>query len=38
MTAPFFKFGYFSEDIGLVLAIVIGIGFGFHWKPLYTYC
>ena len=29
MTAPFFKFGYFGEDIGLVLAIVIGIGFGF---------
>lgn len=29
MTAPFFKFGLFGENIGLVVAFVIGIGFGF---------
>ena len=29
MTAPFFKFGLFGENIGLVVAFVVGIGFGF---------
>jgi len=29
MNAPFFKFGYFGEEIGLIIAFVIGIGFGF---------
>ncbi|HXG00872.1 MAG TPA: YeeE/YedE thiosulfate transporter family protein [Bacteroidota bacterium] len=29
MNAPFFKFGYFNEEIGLIFAFVIGIGFGF---------
>jgi uncharacterized protein len=29
MSAPFFKFGLFSESISLVIAFVIGIGFGF---------
>jgi hypothetical protein len=29
MTAPFFKFGYFSDEISLVMAFIIGIGFGF---------
>jgi hypothetical protein len=29
MNAPFFKFGYFGDDISLVVAFVIGIGFGF---------
>ena len=29
MTAPFFKFGLFGDNIGLVVAFVIGIGFGF---------
>lgn len=29
MNAPFFKFGYFNDDISLVVAFVIGIGFGF---------
>jgi len=29
MTAPFFKFGYFSDEISLVIAFIIGIGFGF---------
>jgi hypothetical protein len=29
MMAPFFKFGMFGEEIGLVIAFVIGIGFGF---------
>jgi hypothetical protein len=29
MSAPFFKFGLFSEETSLVVAFVIGIGFGF---------
>ncbi len=29
MTAPFFKFGLFGENIGLVVAFAVGIGFGF---------
>lgn len=29
MNAPFFKFGYFNDDISLVVAFIIGIGFGF---------
>ena len=29
MNAPFFKFGMFGEEVGLVLAFAIGIGFGF---------
>jgi rhodanese-related sulfurtransferase len=29
MDAPFYKFGYFGENASLVLAFVIGIGFGF---------
>ncbi len=29
MTAPFFKFGMFGDNIGLVIAFAIGIGFGF---------
>lgn len=29
MNAPFFKFGVFGEEVGLVLAFLIGIGFGF---------
>ena len=29
MMAPFFKFGMFGEETSLVLAFVIGIGFGF---------
>jgi len=29
MNAPFFKFGYFGDDMSLVVAFVIGIGFGF---------
>ena len=29
MNAPFFKFGMFGEEVGLVLAFLIGIGFGF---------
>ena len=29
MNAPFFKFGMFGEEAGLVLAFLIGIGFGF---------
>lgn len=29
MNAPLFKFGYFGEEIGLIIAFVIGIGFGF---------
>ena len=28
MTAPFFKFGMFGDEISLVVAFVIGIGFG----------
>ena len=29
MSAPFFKFGLFSEEMSLVVAFAIGIGFGF---------
>lgn len=29
MTAPFFKFGYFNDEVSLIVAFVIGIGFGF---------
>ena len=29
MTAPFFKFGYFNDEISLIVAFVIGIFFGF---------
>ncbi|MGB2868684.1 MAG: YeeE/YedE thiosulfate transporter family protein, partial [Bacteroidota bacterium] len=29
MNAPFFKFGLFGDDVSLVVAFVIGIGFGF---------
>lgn len=29
MSFPLFKFGFFNEEIGLVMAVVIGIGFGF---------
>ena len=28
MTAPFFKFGMFGDEISLVVAFIIGIGFG----------
>lgn len=29
MMAPFFKFGYFNSEVGLIFAFVIGIFFGF---------
>lgn len=29
MNAPFFKFGYFGDEASLIIAFVIGIGFGF---------
>jgi len=29
MMAPFFKFGLFGDNLGLVVAFLIGIGFGF---------
>lgn len=29
MNAPYFKFGYFNDEISLLVAFVIGIGFGF---------
>lgn len=29
MNAPFYKFGYFNSDISLVIAFLIGVGFGF---------
>lgn len=29
MTAPWFKYGAFGDETGLVLAFIIGIGFGF---------
>jgi hypothetical protein len=28
MIAPFYKFGFFGDSVGLVLAFVLGIGFG----------
>lgn len=27
--APFFKFGFFNDEVSLIIAVVIGIGFGF---------
>lgn len=29
MNAPFFKFGYFNDEVSLIVAVIIGIGFGF---------
>jgi hypothetical protein len=29
MNAPFFKYGFFGDDMSLVVAFIIGIGFGF---------
>ncbi len=29
MMAPFYKFGFFNDEISLIIAVVIGIGFGF---------
>lgn len=29
MNAPFFKFGLFNDEVGLIMAVIIGIGFGF---------
>ncbi|AFH49367.1 Rhodanese domain protein [Ignavibacterium album JCM 16511] len=29
MNAPFFKFGLFNTDVSLIIAFIIGIGFGF---------
>ena len=29
MNAPFYKFGYFEDEVGLILAFVVGLGFGF---------
>jgi uncharacterized membrane protein YedE/YeeE len=29
MTAPFYKYGYFGDEMSLVVAVLIGIGFGF---------
>jgi uncharacterized protein len=29
MNAPFYKFGYFGSDVSLIIAFIIGIGFGF---------
>ena len=29
MTAPFYKFGYFNDEVSLIVAFIIGIGFGF---------
>ena len=29
MNAPFFKFGFFGDEVSLIAAFVIGIGFGF---------
>jgi uncharacterized protein len=29
MNAPFFKYGLFNDEVSLIVAVVIGIGFGF---------
>lgn len=29
MNAPFYKFGFFGDEISLIIAFIIGIGFGF---------
>ena len=29
MIAPFYKFGFFGEELSLVIAFIIGLGFGF---------
>ncbi len=29
MNAPYYKFGYFNDEVSLIIAFIIGIGFGF---------
>ncbi|MBU1099572.1 MAG: YeeE/YedE family protein [Bacteroidetes bacterium] len=29
MILPFYKFGYFNDEVSLIIAVLIGIGFGF---------
>lgn len=29
MISPFYKFGYFNDEVSLIIAVLIGIGFGF---------
>jgi uncharacterized membrane protein YedE/YeeE len=29
MNAPYFKFGFFNDEVSLIVAVLIGIGFGF---------
>ncbi|HRB11636.1 MAG TPA: sulfurtransferase, partial [Vicinamibacteria bacterium] len=29
MTAPFFKYGLFGDEASLIVALIIGMGFGF---------
>ncbi|MCK5087001.1 MAG: sulfurtransferase, partial [Melioribacteraceae bacterium] len=29
MIAPFYKFGYFNDEVSLIVAFIIGISFGF---------
>lgn len=32
MTAPFFKFGYFNDEVSLIVAFVLGLAFGFLFE------
>ena len=32
MTAPFFKFGMFNDEVSLIVAFVLGLGFGFVFE------
>jgi hypothetical protein len=29
MMAPFFKYGFFGDEVSLIVAVVVGVGFGF---------
>ncbi len=32
MTAPFFKFGYFNDEVSLIVAFILGLAFGFIFE------
>jgi len=32
MTAPFFKFGYFNDEVSLIVAFILGLAFGFLFE------
>ncbi|MDA3860041.1 MAG: YeeE/YedE thiosulfate transporter family protein [Melioribacteraceae bacterium] len=32
MTSPFFKFGYFNDEVSLIVAFILGLAFGFLFE------